>query len=224
MSFGFAVGDFIAVGKLIHDIIDCLQSVGGARSEYQELIREFETLKTALQRLDKLGNSTHTSPTIDSIKFAALSCRHTLEEFLSKARNYDQSLGLRGGSSLVRRTKDKLRWSFAQKDDVERLQHYLNIHIGTINILLIEHGFERMEIARDTADAHNTQVRQQLTSSQSYLTKITNNISQQTAVWSNVQSAISGLPKLICGELKASWNVVERTIARIWYVPLLIPQ
>lgn len=37
MSFGFAVGDFIATGELIVKIVD---SVQGSKSEYQELIRE----------------------------------------------------------------------------------------------------------------------------------------------------------------------------------------
>jgi hypothetical protein len=40
MSFGFSVGDFIAVGKLINDISSCLQDAGGAKAEYQELMHE----------------------------------------------------------------------------------------------------------------------------------------------------------------------------------------
>ena len=39
MSFGFSVGDFLAVGGLIVNIVDILR---GSRSEYQELIRELE--------------------------------------------------------------------------------------------------------------------------------------------------------------------------------------
>lgn len=39
MSFGFGVGDFIAVGNLITEIVSALR---GARSEYQELIRELD--------------------------------------------------------------------------------------------------------------------------------------------------------------------------------------
>ena len=39
MSFGFSIGDFIAVGKLIVKIVDSLRS---SKSEYQELIRELE--------------------------------------------------------------------------------------------------------------------------------------------------------------------------------------
>ena len=39
MSFGFSVGDFIAVGQLIYDITNALR---GSRTEYQELVRELE--------------------------------------------------------------------------------------------------------------------------------------------------------------------------------------
>ena len=39
MSFGFSVGDFIAVGSLIAKCIDVLRNT---QSEYQELIRELE--------------------------------------------------------------------------------------------------------------------------------------------------------------------------------------
>ena len=39
MSFGFGVGDFIAIGGLIVKIVETLR---GTQSEYQELIRELE--------------------------------------------------------------------------------------------------------------------------------------------------------------------------------------
>ena len=39
MSFGFSVGDFLAVGRLIYDVTNALR---GSRAEYQELVRELE--------------------------------------------------------------------------------------------------------------------------------------------------------------------------------------
>ena len=39
MSFGFSVGDFLAVGRLIYDITNALR---GSKVEYQELVRELE--------------------------------------------------------------------------------------------------------------------------------------------------------------------------------------
>jgi hypothetical protein len=43
MASPISVGDVIATGKLIKDIVGALQSVGGAKSEYQELVREFQS-------------------------------------------------------------------------------------------------------------------------------------------------------------------------------------
>ena len=39
MSFGFSVGDFLALGGLIVKTVDALR---GSRSEYQELVLELE--------------------------------------------------------------------------------------------------------------------------------------------------------------------------------------
>jgi len=39
MSFGFSVGDFVTVGKVIKQIVE---SVRDAKSEYQELMVELE--------------------------------------------------------------------------------------------------------------------------------------------------------------------------------------
>lgn len=218
MSFGFSVGDFIAVGKLISDIINCLQTVGGARSEYQELTRELQTLQSALKRLDELDNDGSGSPTVDSIKFAALSCRHTLEDFLRSIRKFEASLGLRSSVNLLNRTKDKLKWALTQDNNVTRLQNYLNVHIGTINILLMEHGFERLDLTEKITQAFNEQVRDHLQASQGFLLTISNNILAQMLVVRDVQSMVGGLQQLLCGELKASWDMFGKAVAQVWYV------
>jgi hypothetical protein len=49
MSFGFSVGDFLAVGKLIADITNSLREAGGSKSEYQELLQKLESLDHALK-------------------------------------------------------------------------------------------------------------------------------------------------------------------------------
>ena len=71
MSFGFSVGDFIAVGSLIKDISSCLQDAGGSKTEYQELLRELECLQQALHHLDKLQNGGSSSTNLDSIDQAS---------------------------------------------------------------------------------------------------------------------------------------------------------
>lgn len=101
MSFGFGVGDFVAIGTLIVKIVDTLR---GAQSEYQELIRELEryaqsfladpclstqyrglpvcranlilSLQRALSQVDKLKGRGDQAIAIDQIKCAALTCEY----------------------------------------------------------------------------------------------------------------------------------------------------
>ena len=145
MSFGFSVGDFIAVGKLIKDINDCLQSAGGAKSQYQEIIRELYILSKALDHIEHLP-ATDESKTeqLDYIKFAALSCRYPLQQFLEKIKEYDGSLGIGAKTNIFRKTARKFQWSFGSSKDVGPLQMYLNTHIVTINMLLEQYGLDQM--------------------------------------------------------------------------------
>lgn len=186
MSFGFAVGDFVAVGKLVHDITDCLQATSSAKEEYQELVRELQLLNAALHHLDRLSNSTESSTTVDSIKCAALSCRYPLGNFLAEIKKYDTSLGVQSQLSLMQSAKRKTQWTFVTKDDVERLQRYLNMHIGTINVLLAQHSLESIKDAEETTRNSNEQVRTQLNTTQGFLSTISNNASAQVLMLRNV--------------------------------------
>ena len=108
MSFSFSAGDVLAVGKLVKDIITCLDNAGGSRIEYQELLRELDLLQHALRHLEKLSSQSQ-STNLDSIKYAALSCKRPLEQFLGKARKYERSLGSRPRADLVQSAADKVR-------------------------------------------------------------------------------------------------------------------
>ncbi|KAF3040939.1 hypothetical protein E8E12_007860 [Didymella heteroderae] len=215
MSFGIAVGDFIAVSKLVSDIVSSLQSVGSARSEYQELIRELEALSTALRHLDRLEHTPVTAANVASVKYAALSCRHPLEEFLAKVQKFEKDLGPRRMSSKWQATTSKLKWSFGQKDNVKRLQTYLDVHIGTINILLAEHGLELMNLAEKTTRAHSSQVRDQLDATQGYLVKLKKSASAQALALRNVQFVLGDLHRAILGEFKTSWGHFGRLISSV---------
>jgi hypothetical protein len=123
MAFGFSVGDFLAMGKLIADITNSLREAVGSKSEYQELLRELEYLNHALKHLDKFPTN-GASANLESIKFAALRCQQPLEQFLGKIKKYDKALGICGGANPIKKTADKLRWAFGEKDEIKKLQSY----------------------------------------------------------------------------------------------------
>jgi hypothetical protein len=216
MSFGFAVGDFIAVGKLIKDITACLQSVGGAKSDYQELIREFKALDAALRYLDRLESGASASLTLQSIKCAALLCRHPLEEFLAKARRYDDSLGIWDRSKKVKQATDKFRWTFGRSEDIQPLQTYLNIHVGTINMLLAEHGFERLDIINKRVEEDFVHFRYQLDLTHALLENVDKSLPAQAHLLRNVHSMVTGLYTLVCGEMKTSLQHLSQVVSKVW--------
>jgi hypothetical protein len=216
MSFGFSVGDFIAVGNLIKNISSCLQDAGGAKAEYQGLLRELECLQQALQHLDKLQNGgSSSSANLDSIKYAALSCRRPLEQFLEKIRKYDKSLGVWGKDGVIKSTADKLRWGFGQKEEIRKLQSYLNIHIGTINILLAEHGLEKMDLVSDKAAAHQLHVRERLEDTRDIIKKISGSLTMQVLAVESTQNMLARLFEMISGEFRTSWRSLGEMVAKV---------
>jgi hypothetical protein len=216
MSFGFSVGDFIAVGSLIADITSSLREAGGSKSEYQELLRELECLQQALTHLDKLQLRGSSPTNLDSIKYAALSCRRPLEQFLVKIKKYNPSLGVWSERNPIRGATDKVRWAFGQKDEIRKLQSYLNVHVGTINILLAEHGLEMMNIDSKKAEADQLRVRERLEDTRNVINSIKSSVSLQASAIKTTHSMLSRLFELVSGELTTSWKCLGEMVAKVW--------
>ncbi|TVY87151.1 hypothetical protein LAWI1_G007091 [Lachnellula willkommii] len=221
MSFGFSVGDFLPVGKLAADITNSLREAGGSKSEYQELLQELESLNHALKHLDKLPTK-DTSANLESIKYAALSCRRPLEQFLGKIEKYDKALGIWGGANPIKKTADKLRWAFGEKDEIKKLQNYLNIHVGTINILLAEHGLEMMNIASEKGELDQLHIRERLDNTKSLMQFIKDSVIAQTAAVQNNNSMLTKLFGMVSGELGSSLKSLGEMIAKIYGIVLEI--
>lgn len=148
MSFGFSAGDFIAVGKLIADVISSLQA-GGSRSDYQELVRELDSLQRALEAIENLQCTPGKPKSFETLKSAALSCRHPLEEFKTKIEKYRHNLGLEPArlDSVAKKrrlkwldtAKDvghKIKWQLRMKKEAQNLRTYLMLHQGNLNMQL----------------------------------------------------------------------------------------
>ena len=71
MSFGFSVGDFIAVGILIKNITSALHS---STSEHQELLLELNGLQRALDEIEHLKAVPQHEIEVNAVKVAALTC------------------------------------------------------------------------------------------------------------------------------------------------------
>lgn len=217
MSFGFSIGDFLAVGKLVADIVSSLKDSGGSRAEYQDLVRELECLEAALIHLDKL-TKTEASRDLDSIKYAALSCRRPLEEFLARIRKYDRSLGAQSKPNPIKGVIDKIKFPLDHSDEIRKLQAYLSVHIGSINILLAEYGLEEMKLAAERSEMDHLQIKERLEDTAGLLRRIQTSVACQAFAVFKSMSMLENVYKVLSGELKASLQSFESAVAKVWYV------
>lgn len=87
MSFGFSVGDFITVGRLIQHVVSSLRA--SSISEYRELIFELHGLERALHEIEHLKCHPCQEPAVSGIKVTTLMCQYPLDEFAGKLRKFD---------------------------------------------------------------------------------------------------------------------------------------
>lgn len=240
MSFGFSIGDTLAVGKLITTIVVCLREVDGSAAEYRLLVQELECLEQTLRRLDALrpvdakvpGDGGHReASSLDSIKVAALSCRHPLEQFLQGVRKkYGRSLGDAGHSSgaatarsgRVRAAVDKVRFAF-WRDDIQTFQSYLSVHIGTINMMLAEHGFERLDrIASSMATKDEEEsrriVKEKMADAQEISSNLQGSLFSQLGAVFNGQAVMNRLLRMMSYDIRSTLSSIETTVAKLWLV------
>ncbi|KAI1759347.1 hypothetical protein GGR53DRAFT_150799 [Hypoxylon sp. FL1150] len=214
MSFGFSVGDFLAVGKLVTDIISSLKESGGSRTDYQDLVRELECLQAGLVHLDKF-TGTGSSPDLTAIKYTALSCRRPLEDFLAKIRKYEKSLGIRSKGNPMKGVIDKIKFPLSHKEDIQKLQVYLSVHVSTINMLLAEHGLETMQLAAQKAETGQTRIIKWLENTGALLGRVQESVVFQTNLISKSAALLEGVYKMVSGELKAPLQSLENAVARV---------
>ena len=136
MSFGFSVGDFVAAGTLIKDIITALQT--SSTSDYQELLLELHGLQRALYEIEHIKADPQQETEVNAVKVAALTCQYRLDDFAEKLKKYE-GLGRAtkaNGAEKARLWRLKLQWGFSMEAEVQNLRAYLIAHVGYLNMRL----------------------------------------------------------------------------------------
>ncbi len=139
MSFGFSAGDFLATARLIRDIVDALRS--SSVSDFIELIVELEIVQRALHEIEHLQPAPGQELAINSIKIAALLCKHPLDDFAGKIRKYE-SLGKVASTKAaqLKRWTLKLQWGLTMEEEVQRIRVILSAHMASLNVRLGTQG------------------------------------------------------------------------------------
>jgi hypothetical protein len=137
VGFGFSVGDFLAVLRLIGAVIDALRESSYASSSFRSLINELYALESALlhvKRLD-LDDSHHVE--MVALRQAASQCQRTIDSFYSKIQKYQPHLQQGGTDSKIKDAWVKIKWAVCKKDDLDTFRAEIRGHTSSIGILLL---------------------------------------------------------------------------------------
>jgi len=215
MSFGSSARDFIRVSKLIVEITNSLKDTGGAKSEYQELVRTLDCLRTALDGLDRLNPSEADSKTRNAIICAAFTCRYTLETFQSSIKKYDDALGLWTNERGMKSAVDKLRWTFQQRHGLSALQTTLQAHLEIINMLLAKYNQEKLDRISSEAESRQISVLERLESTEAKVSEIGESVKAQALAAQSNASILEKLFQTISGEFIGPWMFVADLVAKL---------
>ena len=136
MSFGFSIGDFMAAGVMIKDIISALRT--SSTSDHQELVLELHGLQRALDEIEHLQSGPQHETEVIAVKVTALTCQYRLDDFAGKLKKFE-SLGQGtkvGSSEKAKIWRLKLQWGFSMEAEVQSLRAYLIAHVGYLNMRL----------------------------------------------------------------------------------------
>jgi hypothetical protein len=135
-TFGFSVGDFIAVIDLVQKVGKALHGQNGASAEYQRLIQNIQTLRLIFQHLECLNLDETNRSLVNAIQAQAHESVKPLNEFLKNVAKYEKRLGQAPtGGGLLGGVR-KAQWAVTIRDELSKLQSIINLEVEKMNLLM----------------------------------------------------------------------------------------
>ncbi|RMJ13402.1 hypothetical protein CDV36_006950 [Fusarium kuroshium] len=155
MSFGFGVGDFIAVLKLANGVRKDFQS---APSQFEDISNEVRSLSIVLSDVEvTVSESELDAYQRNDLQHVINSCRDVLERLedtLDKYRDLHADKGILG--SRVKKAWKRINW---EPDDIRELRERITLNTTLLNTFLggissqtmyaIKHGVDRLNLQQD---------------------------------------------------------------------------
>ena len=178
-------------------------------------------MNQALQHVSQLTEVSNQAVAADRVKYAALTCRSPLEDFLRKVQKFDGSLGL----SRVRRqrfqdARRRLQWITGpgREAEITKLRSYLDIHIGIINMELIQHGFQRLATSFDEQMIDIETFKGSLEGSIYELRGLREDIQAQGHTTTGTRFTVKNILKMMREDVSAALKSLRARMITIWYV------
>ena len=137
MSFGFSVGDFIAVGKLIIQISSALHESAGATTEYQSLLLRLDSLMETLRLADRSIRGSQLQPSATNAIVKHLDrCSAHLRKFNTVIEKHRKSLSKGGSGNRFKDSWRKIGWSLYTKEEIKEMDDALEGYVNFISLML----------------------------------------------------------------------------------------
>ena len=155
-GFGFSVGDMIIAMKLAIDVVKACKESGGAKSQYERALVEFQAYLNLLNRLQDQNMLT----TADIGKLVR-NCEDPIQEFMTKLAKYRDRLSEiprsdhfgRHVLQSIRALPRQAQWALFAEKEVEKLRIGLGPSLSAIGLLLaLDQGWFILRLNADNSD------------------------------------------------------------------------
>jgi hypothetical protein len=202
VGFGFSVGDFLAVLKLVGAVIDALRESSYASSSFRSLINELYALESALLRVKRLDlDGGHNADKV-ALRQAASQCQRTIDSFYEKVQKYQPHLQQDGTDSRIKDAWAKIKWAICKKGDLETFRAEVRGYTSSIEILLLTIQME----------ATTTYTRKQNSQHKSLASRIQDFSCQSIGVLSTITNSVAQSVQQGKALLESSAQVVQTNL------------
>ncbi|RSL90156.1 hypothetical protein CDV31_015738 [Fusarium ambrosium] len=155
MTFGFGVGDFIAVLELVNKVRKDFQS---APSQFEDISNEVRSLSIVLSDVDVTVSELELDPyQRNDLQHVISSCRDVLERLEDTLDKYTDLHAEKGRlGSRVKKAWKRINW---EPDDIRELRERITLNTTLLNTFLggissqtmyaIKHGVDRLNLQQD---------------------------------------------------------------------------
>jgi len=142
--------------------------------------------------------------------------RYPLEDFLNKISKFDKSLGIGSSVGPIKSAGRKLQWGFGKKDEVARLRDYLNLHIGSINMQLLNCGLETLGAYCSDEGSHQLEIRKGLDESKTAIADLGSRVNSQSLLAQATRNAVGTLFTMVRVDIVGPLKELIQAVTKVW--------
>ena len=125
-------------------------------------------------------------------------------------------MGFGTNNGLTKTAGGKIKWAFKGRKEAQKLRDYLNVHIGTINMLLVRQGLEMLDVANEQSNENQQALKESIEVSSNELREVRGDLQVQALSVRENKSLTQKLFQLVGGDVVAPVRTLIDAVAKVW--------